>query len=109
MKTAAYIISGKSSSELLEDNLLVPLERGELRTRAAALFFVADGVYHLMKGARSSKVLRTLLAEQKTTIIGCQLSIKNRKLQNVLIDGLILGSLDDFYEAAKDADHIIHF
>lgn len=107
MKNIAYIISGRSSTELLEDNLFTPLEKGELSVKAPVIFFVADGIYHLMKGARSSKALKTMISRDKTKIFGCEISIKNRKLQNVIIDGVVLGSLSDFYEAAKNVDQII--
>jgi len=109
MKKIAYIISGRSSNELLNDNLFAPLEKDELRTKASILFFVADGVYHLMKGSRSSKALRTIMERDKSKIIGCEISIKNRKLQNFIIEGVVLGNLNNFYDAAKDADHIISF
>jgi len=109
MKKIAYIISGRSSNELLEENLFAPLQKDELQTKASILFFVADGVYHLMKGSRSSKALRTIMERDKSKIFGCEISIKNRKLQNVIIEGVILGNLNDFYNAAKDEDHIISF
>ncbi len=109
MKKIAYIISGRNSNELLNDNLFAPLEKDELRTKASILFFVADGVYNLMKGSRSSKALRTIMERDKSKIIGCEISIKNRKLQNFIIEGVVLGNLNDFYDAAKDADQIISF
>lgn len=107
MKNIAYIVSGRSSTELLEDNIFTPLEKGELGVNAPVFFFVADGIYHLMKGARSSKTIKTMIARHKSKIIGCEISVKNRKLQNVLIEGVVVGSLKDFYEAAKNVDHVI--
>lgn len=109
MKNIAYIITGKSSPELLEGNLFVQLEQGGLDKKAPAFFFVADGVYHLMKGARNSKAIRKMISRDKCKVFGCEISIKNRKLQNFIIEGVVLGNLNDFYEAAQDVDHIVSF
>ncbi|MBD3289225.1 hypothetical protein GF337_10510 [candidate division KSB1 bacterium] len=47
--------------------------------------------------------------DQHVKVFGCKLSIKNRNLQNVIVDGVKIGKFNDFYSIALEADHIICF
>ena len=109
MKTIAYIFTKQHTGELMEDSLLLPIALGKHGTKVIAMYFVEDGVYHLVKGGRSSKNLKISMNEQNIKIFGCNISIKNRNLQNVIIDGIEGGDFKDFYKIALEADHIISF
>lgn len=105
----AYIVTKQHTGEFLEDSVLLPLSRGEQIGEVVAIYFVEDGVYHLVKGARSSKNIKIAQANGKLKIIACKASIKNRNLQNILIDGVEQGDIKDFFAYAIEADHIISF
>ncbi|MBD3288477.1 hypothetical protein GF337_06695, partial [candidate division KSB1 bacterium] len=97
MKKAAYIFTKQHTGELLEDSILRPLATGSHEPKVIALYFVEDGVYHLVKGGRSSKNLKLAVKDQHVKVFGCKLSIKNRNLQNVIVDGVKIGKFNDFY------------
>lgn len=109
MKNIAYIITKESTTELFEENLLIPILKGKHGVQVAAFYFVGDGVYHLVKGSRNAKNIQLLMSTEKIPIYVCENSIKNRKLQNIIIDGVNIGTLKDFYDAVSDVDHIISF
>ena len=109
MKSVAYIITRENISELLEDNILSPILEGDHGVEVVAFYFVGDGVFHLIKGTRNAKNFKALLKKSQTEIFACEISIKNRKLQNVVIDQARLGTLKDFYLAASNVDHIVSF
>ncbi len=109
MKKTAYIFTKQHTGELVDDSILQPIATGTHAVKVVALWFVEDGVYHLVKGGRSSKNLKLALRDHNVKVFGCKLSIKNRNLQNVIVDGVEIGKFDDFYSIALDADHIISF
>jgi len=109
MKKIAYIFTKQHTGELLEDSILLPIALGQHGVEVVAMYFVEDGVYHLVKGGRSSKNLKIAATEQKVNVFGCKMSIKNRNLQNVIIDGVTIGDFSEFYQIALAADHIISF
>jgi sulfur relay (sulfurtransferase) DsrF/TusC family protein len=109
MKKVAYIFTKQHTGELLEDSILLPIVTGTHGVEVVAIYFVEDGVYHLVKAGRSSKNLKIALSEQNVKIFGCKISIKSRNLQNVIIDGVQLGEFQDFYKLALEADHIVSF
>lgn len=109
MIKVAYIITRENILELLEDNILIPIVRGEQEIKVAALYFVGDGVYHLLKGSRNAKNIKSIIKMEQTTVYACESSIKGRRLQNLIIDGLKYGTLRDFYNAVSGVDYIISF
>ncbi len=109
MKKFAYIITRELSAELLEDNLLAALEPGNQEIRVLSLFFVDDGVYQLIKGNRILKKLKPAIASGTLSVFACDRSAKVRKLQNLMFEEAQMGTINDFYRAASDADHIIAF
>jgi sulfur transfer complex TusBCD TusB component (DsrH family) len=109
MKSIAYIITRESTAELIEENLFTPILQGKHGVQVAAFYFVGDGVYHLIKGSRTAKSMKLAMSREKIPIYACEISIKNRKLQNIIIDGVNKGTLKDFYDTASNVDHIISF
>ena len=109
MKSLAYIITREHISELLEDNILSPVLNGEHGAKIAAFFFAGDGVTHLIKGSRDAKNIKALIENEHTAIFVCEKSLKNRKLQNIIIDNAKPGTLKEFYDATSNVDHFISF
>jgi len=109
MKKLAYIVTKQHTGEFMEDSVLLPLSQGNHVGEVVAIYFVEDGIYHLVKGARSSKNIKVAQENGKLKIIGCKTSIKNRNLQNVIIDGIEQGNFNDFFKYATEADYIISF
>jgi len=107
MKSIAYIISSERISELIDENLLAPILKGEHGAKVVAFYFVGDGVYHLVKGSRNAKSIKLAMAKEEISIYACKTSIKSRKIQNIIIDNVNLGTLKDFYDVAFDADYIV--
>ena len=109
MKKIAYIFTKQHTGELMEDSLLLPIALGQHGAEVIAIYFIEDGVYHLVKGGRSSKNLKIAMSEQNVKIFACDISIKNRNLQNIIIDGVHKGDFKDFYEIVLGVDHIVSF
>lgn len=109
MKNIAYIITQESSAELIEESIFLPIVKGEHGAQVTAFYFVGDGVYQLVKGSRNAKNIKLAMTMENISIYACETSIKNRKLQNIIIEGIKLGTLKDFYNATENVDHIISF
>ena len=109
MKSVAYIITRQNISEVIEDNILAPIINGESGLKTVALYFVGEGVYHLIKGNRNAKNIKSIIKMGPTKFFACETSIKNRKLQNLVIDGIVMGTMEDFFVAAANVEHIISF
>ncbi len=109
MKSLAFIITRQNLPEFVENQILLPIVRGEFGITPAALFFVDDGVYSLMKATRAAGYLKTIIEKYQIPIFACQDSIMNRNLQNLIIDGIRFGKLKDFLEASDQADRILTF
>jgi len=109
MKSVAYIITRENISEILEEDILSPILKGEHGAQITAFYFAGDGVYHLIKGSRNAKNIKVMIEKEQIAIYVCQTSLKDRKLQNVIIENVKPGTLKDFYDATSDTDHIISF
>ncbi len=109
MKSVAFIITRQNLSELFEDDILIPIVKGDSGLKAVAFYFVGEGVYHLLKGSRHAKNIKSIIESKQIAVVASESSIRNRKLQNVVIDGVKLGVLKDFYDSAAGVDHIISF
>ena len=109
MKTIAFIITRENVSELIEDNILAPVLEGDSGVKTVAIYFVGDGVYHLLKGSRDAKNIKTIIKMGQTDILACENSIKNRKLQHIVIDDVKMVSMKEFLNTTMNVDHIISF
>ena len=109
MKSVAFIITRQNLSELFEDDILIPIVKGESGVKTTAFYFVGEGVYHLLKGSRYAKNIKAIIESKQIAVFASEGSIRNRKLQNVVIDGIKMGTLKEFYDAAPDVNHIISF
>ncbi|MFZ5515944.1 MAG: DsrE family protein [Candidatus Zhuqueibacterota bacterium] len=109
MKKIAYIVSKDSTAELLEESILAPLLSKEQAWPVKGVFFIGDGVYHLVKGSRTAKIIFSLLDNDDVEIYACRMSLKNRKLLNIISKKVKAVSLNDFYKMMSDVDHIISF
>ncbi len=107
MKKISYIITKQHTGELVEDLILIPVSQGQHGAEVAAMYFVEDGVYHLVKGGRSAKHIKTAIQDRNLKVFGCKSSIKNRNLRNLIIDGIQDGDFNEFFKIALDTDHII--
>ncbi|MBN1349430.1 DsrE family protein [candidate division KSB1 bacterium] len=102
----AYIVSNDRVSEVLETNLAAILN-GEETVRIVGLYFVDDGVFHIIKGARIANMLRDALRYQDLWIFADDASVKKRNLQKILVEDAEIKSLTEFYKYVQDANHII--
>ena len=109
MRSVANIITRENMTELIEDNILLPIINNESGVKTAAFYFVRDGVYYLVKGNRNAKNIKAIIEMGQTDVFVCETSIKNRKLQNVVIENVKLGTMKIFFEAAANVDHVISF
>ncbi len=109
MKKFALVITRQNIPEFIESHILLPIVRKEFGEDITSIFFVEDGVYHLMKATRSAKHIRAIIEKQQVRIFACEDSIISRNLQNLIIDGITLGKLKDFLEASENADRILTF
>jgi len=109
MKTVAYIITRQNIADLLEDDILTPIMRGDHGANVSAFYFVGDGVYHLVRGSRYASSISTIVRANRIPVFACSCSVTGKMLQNVIVDEVKLGTLDDFYNATSEADHIISF
>jgi sulfur relay (sulfurtransferase) DsrF/TusC family protein len=107
MKKIAYIISKNGSGEFIQESILASIAEGSHSGEILALYFTEEGVYHLVKGSRRAKEIGISMDSQGVKVIASKQSIKDRKLQNMIIPGIELGTYEQFFEVAQNADHLI--
>jgi sulfur transfer complex TusBCD TusB component (DsrH family) len=107
MKKIAYIISKNGGGELIQESILGTIADGSHAGKIVALYFTEEGVYHLVKGSRRAKEIGISIDSQDVKVIASKQSVKDRKIQNMVIQGVELGTYEQFIEIALDADHII--
>jgi len=107
MKKIAYIISKNGSGEFIQESVLGSIADGVHSGQIVALYFTEEGVYHLVKGSRRAKEVGIAIDLQGVKVIASKQSVKDRRLQNMVIQGIELGNYEQFFELAQEADHII--
>lgn len=107
MKKVAYLITRSGTQELIGGCLLNTTSTGRQGVQVVALHFCEDGVFHLVKGSKNAAKVARAMAEQGVKVIACECSVGNRGLEEMLIEGVEIGHLADFFAAAEEADHVI--
>lgn len=107
MKNIAYIIAHDGNGEFIQNGILKSIADRTHGANVIALYFIENGVYHLVKGSRRSKEVSIAMQEQHIKVLASKQSIKERRIQNMMIDGVKLASFDSFYNVTQNADHII--
>ncbi len=107
MKKIAYIISQNGGGEFIQESILGAIADGSHTGKIIAVYFTEEGVYHLVKGSRRAKEIGMAIDSQEVKVIASKQSVKDRKIQNMVIQGVELGNYEQFIEIALDADHII--
>ncbi|MDZ7262779.1 MAG: DsrE family protein [candidate division KSB1 bacterium] len=107
MKKIAYIITKDTSGELLESCLLSNMGKRPINGQISALFFVGEGIYHLVKGSRSANKIKEGIQNLNIKVVACEHSVKSRNMETLLINGIKIGTISDFYAVAEDVDHIM--
>jgi len=107
MKRVAYIISKNGSGEFIQESILAAIAEGVHGGEVVAIYFTEEGVYHLVKGARRAKEIGIAMESQGVRVFASKQSVKDRKLQNMIIPGIELSGYDTFFEIAQEVDHLI--
>ena len=107
MKKIAYIITRNGSGDFIEDSILKTIADGNHGADVVALYFIENGVYHLIKGSRRANEIFLTLKNKNVKVFASKQSINDKKIKNMMIDGIELTSFESFYKYAKEADHII--
>lgn len=102
----AYIVTRDTASEILENNLSTLLSSGS-PTWIVGIYFVDDGVYNIVKGARIANIIRDALRIKNIWLFVHEGSVNKRNLHNMLLEDAEIKTLADFYAHTQDADHII--
>lgn len=107
MKKVAYIITKNGSGEFIQESILGSIAEGTHGGQIIALYFTEEGIYHLVKGSRRAKEIGIAIDNQNVRVFASKQSIKDRKLQNMVIQGIEYGTYEQFFEIAQEADHVI--
>lgn len=95
----AFFITRNATNELLG---CITSTVGSGKHETVALHFCEDGVYHLVKGSKMADRVERFI-QSGIKVIACECSVKNRNLQDMLIDGVKIGHIDDFLDACEGA------
>ena len=106
-KEVAYIITHNGAGEFIQESILNAIAGGGHFGRVVALYFAEEGVYHLVKGSRRAKDIGLAIDKRDVQVFVSKTSVRERRLQNMIIPGADFGDYSQFLEAAKDADQII--
>lgn len=107
MKKVAYLITRAGTQELIGGCLLNTVSTGRQGVQVVALHFAEDGVYHLVRGSKNAGKIAQAISEQGVKVLACECSVANRGLHDLLLEGVEIGHLAEFFAAAAEADHII--
>lgn len=75
------------------------------RHETVAIHFAEDGVYHLVNGTEMASRIQKFI-EAGIKITACECSVKNRNIENLLINGVKIGHIGDFLDACEGAQII---
>ena len=103
----AYIITHNGAGEFIQESILNAIASGEHFGRVTALYFTEEGVYHLVKGSRRAKALGLAIDKHDLQVFVSKPSVRERRLQNMIIPGITFGDYSQFLEVAQNASHII--
>ena len=106
-KEVAYIITHNGAGEFIQESILNAIASGEHFGRVTALYFTEEGVYHLVKGSRRAKALGLAIDKHDLQVFVSKPSVRERRLQNMIIPGITFGDYSQFLEVAQNASHII--
>jgi predicted peroxiredoxin len=109
VKKVAYIITRNGTRELIQGCLLGTIANDCHGAQTVAMHFVEDGVYHLIKGTATAERIETAIKEHGVKVLACECSVENRGIEGLLVDGVQIGHLSHFWEAAEEADHVMSF
>ncbi len=107
MKKVAYLITRSGTQELIGGCLLNTVSSGRQGVQVVAMHFAEDGVFHLVQGSKNAAKVAKAMAEQGVKVLACECSVDNRGLREQLVEGVEIGHLREFFQAAEEADHII--
>jgi len=104
----AYFVTRNATNELLNGCLLMTLAKGAHYAEVVAMHFCEDGVYHLVKGSDAAGKIEKA-HRRGTKILACACSVENRGLEQLLLEGVKIAHLPQFYEICEKAgvDHIL--
>ena len=100
----AYIFStqGHSVSFKLGKMILPQLENGTHGVDVAGMFFFEDNNYILLKGNPIGERLAVVANEKGMLLMGCDQCCEERKIEDSLVEGAVIGCFPSLYDALSD-------
>jgi len=98
----AYIFSTNLAHYILNNMIVPQLEKGMHGTDVIGMFFFLDNTFLLVKGNDVGERLSMIAKDKGTLLMACDRCAIERKIDNDLVDGAVIGCFPDLYKALSD-------
>lgn len=105
----AYVLQSPHAQNILTNMIIPQMEKGIHGAEVAGMFFIMDNTYFLIKDTDTAERLKELNKNTGVILLACDKCVKERKIENNLIEEAAIGCFPVCYAALDSAkvDHII--
>ncbi len=101
--TVAYLFATPNASYVLEKMIVPQLEEGRHGAAVAAMFFLHDNAYLLVRGNPTGERLAAIARRTGMLLMGCDQCCYQRCIADRLVEGVPVGCFPDLYRALEGA------
>jgi len=98
----AYIFSTNNAHTILSKMIIPQLEEEKHGADVVGMFFFFDNTFLLIRGNDVGERLSTIAKTTGMLLMGCDRCAIERKIDNDLVDGALIGCFPDLYKALSD-------
>lgn len=95
----AYIFSTNLAHYILSNMIIPQLEKGTHGVDVIGLFFFVDNAFLLPRGNDVGERLSKIAKDTGMLLMACDRCAIERKIDNDLVDGAVIGCFPDLYKA----------
>ncbi len=98
----AYIFSTNIAHYILNNMIVPQLEKDSHGADVIGMFFFTDNTFLLVRGNDIGERLSTIAKDRGMLLMACDKCAIERKIDNELVDGAVIGCFPDLYKALTD-------
>jgi hypothetical protein len=95
----AYVFSTPNAHYILRNMIVPQMESGDHGFDVAGVFFFVDNTFMLVRGNDVGEHLSKLAAEKDMLLMGCDKCVRDRNIQDSLVDQATIGCFPDLHQA----------
>jgi hypothetical protein len=99
----AYIFSTNNAHTILSNMIVPQLEKGIHGVEVVGMFFFFDNTFLLVKDNSVGECLSNIAKSTGMLLMACDRCAIERKIDNDLVEGAVIGCFPDLYKALGEA------